>query len=526
VEAVTSFAELAERYSLRPELVANLDLCQYVKPTPVQKHAMPCAISRHDVMCCAQTGSGKTAAFMVPILCRLDMSAGVLAATQTFHGPALPQAVVLAPTRELCSQIYVDARKFTFKTTLKAVAVYGGVDARPQLKDFARSCDILVATPGRLTDFVDRGVMSFARVACLVLDEADRMLDMGFEPQIREIVEQRDMPSHTQGRQTMMFSATFPRPIQRLAADFMRDYVWISVGRVGGATETVEQNFIEIPTQEEKPQAVLETLQSGGAEMTIIFVAMKRTASWLCRYLNQRKIGCEDIHGDKGQVDRERSLQAFKRGRVSCLVATDVASRGLDIQGVARVINFDLPANIDDYVHRIGRTGRIGHRGSAFSFFTPSEDAALAPDLARVLSDAGMEVPPFVLELAQRRRGGKSKGKGKGKGFGGKGKGKGQDQSFGQGFGGPQQSFGQKGGGKGMPQQYGGMYPQNMQQGMYPQMQQQGMYPQMQQQPQMMNMMPQMQQQMYGQQQTQQPYSHGQGYGGYPQQVAYTAYGG
>jgi len=362
------------------------------------------------------------------------------------------------------------------------------------------------------------------------------MLDMGFEPQIREIVEQRDMPSHTQGRQTMMFSATFPRPIQRLAADFMTpNYVWISVGRVGGATETVDQKFALLPTQEEKPQALLEELQSGGSEMTIIFVAMKRTASWLCRFLNQRKIGCEDIHGDKGQVDRERSLQAFKRGRVNCLVATDVASRGLDIQGVARVINYDLPANVDDYVHRIGRTGRIGHRGHALSFFTPSEDAALAPDLARVLGDAGMEVPEFVQEHAFRRRGGKSKGKGKGQGFGGKGKGKGKGSFGGQGdfgnnFGGKgAQAFGQKGGGKGMPQQYGGgMYPNQMQQGMYPQqMQSQGMYPQMQQAQMMPQMMPQMQQMYAQQQQTQQQYSQGQGYGGaYPQQVAYTAYGG
>jgi superfamily II DNA/RNA helicase len=225
----------------------------------------------------------------------------------------------------------------------------------------------------------------------------------------------------------MMFSATFPRPIQKLAQDFMNQYLWISVGRVGGAVETVEQNVIHV-TQDDKPQMLLN-LMNGNESMTIIFVAMKRTATWLCRFLTQHGALADDIHGDKEQHERERSLQGFKKGRVRALIATDVASRGLDIRGVERVINYDLPANIDDYVHRIGRTGRIGHRGYAVSLFVAdgtSNDIGLAPELVRVLRDAGAQIPPWLDELGSSRkggRGGKAKGKGsKGKGFdGGKG---------------------------------------------------------------------------------------------------------
>jgi ATP-dependent RNA helicase DDX3X len=450
VRPLESFEDL-QHFPMPAELAENIKRCNYVTPTPVQKHATPAALQGCDVMCCAQTGSGKTAAFLVPCLGRLDQAA--LGSEAPYQGPASPMAVVLAPTRELCAQIHLEARRLTYKSQVKCVSVYGGVDAKPQLRELVRSCDVLVATPGRLTDFVDRGVISFARVGTLVLDEADRMLDMGFEPQIRVIVQERDMPSCHQGRQTLMFSATFPKQIQRLARDFMRDYLWINVGRVGAAVETVTQDFLQVFTEEEKRERVMEQLQAE-QNMTIIFVAMKRTASWLCRWCCSRGIAAEDIHGDKEQGERERSLMAFKRGRVQVLIGTDVASRGLDIKGVERVINYDLPSTIDDYVHRIGRTGRIGHQGYALSFFhmpSPgqSNDSGLAPDLVQTLCGSGQEVPEWLVELGGRR----GKGKGKGKGKGGKGFGKGGGKGFGKGKGdyGQSNGYGHQPNGGGKP---------------------------------------------------------------------------
>jgi len=251
-----------------------------------------------------------------------------------------------------------------------------------QLKEIEQGCDMLVATPGRLVDLMERGRISLASIRFLILDEADRMLDMGFEPQIRRIVEQEDMPGGEDGRQTFMFSATFPRDIQRLASDFMQDYVFLSVGRVGAASKDVKQSVLYVDNHD-KPDSLmrfLATIQSG---LILVFVETKRGADYLEDVLCREGFPAASIHGDKTQREREGALHSFKNGHTPVLVATDVAARGLDIPNVTQVINYDLPNSIDDYVHRIGRTGRVGNVGNALSFLNDKNR-----NIAREVSNA------------------------------------------------------------------------------------------------------------------------------------------
>eukprot|EP00468_Gymnochlora_sp_CCMP2014_P012627 CAMPEP_0167764904 /NCGR_PEP_ID=MMETSP0110_2-20121227/14341_1 /TAXON_ID=629695 /ORGANISM="Gymnochlora sp., Strain CCMP2014" /LENGTH=679 /DNA_ID=CAMNT_0007652459 /DNA_START=328 /DNA_END=2370 /DNA_ORIENTATION=- len=383
-------------------LVRNLNLCRFSKPTPVQKYAVPVAINSRDVMCCAQTGSGKTAAFLLPCFANsLDSEKPLL----TEKGQVIPQALVLAPTRELACQIHSESLKFANNSGFQSVCIYGGASFRTQLQELAMGADVVVATPGRLIDLLTSQLMSLTNCMYLCLDEADRMLDMGFEPQIRAVVQESDMPESTKGRQTLMFSATFPEDMQKLAGDFMGDYVWIGVGRVGATTDSITQKMIEV-THNAKIGPLLELLDSVPGP-TLIFVAKKRTAAWLSKYLSQRQYRCLCIHGDLSQVDRTRSLQQFRKNKCRLLVATDVAARGLDISDVTHVINYDLPSNIDDYVHRIGRTGRAGRRGLATSLVVPgnSRDGNdnVAKQLVKVLKDAKQDVPKFLEKMAERK---------------------------------------------------------------------------------------------------------------------------
>ncbi|CAD7924447.1 unnamed protein product [Amoebophrya sp. A25] len=437
-----SYDQVNAEFRLATWLADNIWRCHYVKPTPVQKYAIPTGLKNFDMMVCAQTGSGKTAAFLIPIAMSMREKDGCEYGRETWQGPACPLSLVLAPTRELCSQIFDEARKLFHKSYFKVSQCYGGAEVKPQLKDLARGCDVLVATPGRLIDFIDRELVSMEYIQFLTLDEADRMLDMGFEPQIRQIVEQREMPGRD-NRQTLMFSATFPREIQQLASSFLkRDYIWISVGRVGAAADTVEQRFIPIYPDRGRMDGdklgplygELDGMELGEKEKVLVFVGMKRTAAWLAGELYRRgRIGCAEIHGDLTQSERERALQNFKTGRTPVLVATEVAARGLDIPRVTKVINFDLPSQVDDYVHRIGRTGRAGNRGTAISLFNTSDcknnDSDLAPELCQLLDDAresadtkGEEhhwhdVPEWLADEARRS---KNRNKWKGGGFGGK----------------------------------------------------------------------------------------------------------
>ena len=401
------------------EINANIERCKFKKPTPVQRYAIPISLAGRDLMACAQTGSGKTAAFCFPIICGI-LNRGLLTGGGGQRGrKTLPLALVLSPTRELAIQIHEEARKFAYKTGCRAVVVYGGAPAAEQFREMERGCDILIATPGRLIDLIDRAKVGLAKCEYLALDEADRMLDMGFEPQIRQLVEQRDMP-RTGERQTMLFSATFPKEIQRMASDFLHDYVFLTVGRVGSSTELINQTVCYVPSYYDKTQMLLD-LTEAVPGLTLVFVETKRGADQLEDFLCEQGKPATSIHGDRTQQEREAALKSFRAGRTPILVATDVAARGLDIPHVTHVVNFDLPTDIDDYVHRIGRTGRAGKKGQATALFG-DKDAGIARALMDVMSEAGQEVPSFLGGFASRSSyGGRSKGRsGGGSKYGGR----------------------------------------------------------------------------------------------------------
>ena len=317
---------------LDDHLLSNIKLASYKTPTPVQKYSIPIVMGGRDLMACAQTGSGKTGGFLFPILSQAYINGPSSSAPPQGGGmgyrsrKALPTSLILAPTRELVSQIYDESRKFAYRSWVRPCVVYGGADIGSQLRSMERGCDLLVATPGRLVDLIERGRISLANIKYLVLDEADRMLDMGFEPQIRRIVEQEDMPN-VQGRQTLMFSATFPRDIQMLARDFLKDYVFLSVGRVGSTSENITQS-VEYVEDIDKRSVLLDILHTHGAGLTLIFVETKRMADSLSDFLINQNFPATSIHGDRTQRERERALEMFRNGRCPILVATAVAARG------------------------------------------------------------------------------------------------------------------------------------------------------------------------------------------------------
>ena len=313
---------------LDDHLIGNIKLAGYTVPTPVQKYSVPIVMGGRDLMACAQTGSGKTGGFLFPILSQAYQN-GPSASAGGGGGfrqrKAFPTSLILAPTRELVSQIFDEARKFAYRSWVRPCVVYGGADIGTQLRSIERGCDLLVATPGRLVDLIERGRISLASIKYLVLDEADRMLDMGFEPQIRRIVEGEDMPP-TAGRQTLMFSATFPRDIQMLARDFLKDYVFLSVGRVGSTSENITQK-IEYVEDIDKRSVLLDILHTHGAGLTLIFVETKRMADTLSDFLINQGFPATAIHGDRTQRERERALEFFRNGRCPIMVATAVAAR-------------------------------------------------------------------------------------------------------------------------------------------------------------------------------------------------------
>ncbi|KAJ9084100.1 ATP-dependent RNA helicase ded1 [Entomophthora muscae] len=369
-------------------------------------------------MACAQTGSGKTGGFLFPIL-NMAFKEGPSPppANPGLYRKAYPIALILAPTRELVSQIHEEARKFCYRAWTRPCCVYGGTDIGSQLRQIERGCDILSATPGRLVDLIERDRISLANIRYLVLDEADRMLDMGFEPQIRQIVEREDMPG-VDDRTTLMFSATFPRDIQLLARDFLKEYIFLSVGRVGSTSENITQR-VEFVEDSDKNSVLLDVLSSAPESekgLTLVFVETKRSADALCRFLTQNRFPATAIHGDRSQREREQALASFRSGRTPIMVATAVAARGLDIPNVSHVINCDLPSDLDDYVHRIGRTGRAGNTGTATTFFNRG-NRNLASGLIDLLKEAKQETPAFLAEIAQENSfGGYGRGGGRGRG--------------------------------------------------------------------------------------------------------------
>ncbi|XP_075185038.1 putative ATP-dependent RNA helicase DDX4 isoform X3 [Anomaloglossus baeobatrachus] len=392
--AIMSF----EDADLSETLTKNVYRAGYVKLTPIQKHSIPIITAGRDLMACAQTGSGKTAAFLLPILAHM-MKNGV--ASSQFTPVQEPEAIIVAPTRELINQIYLDARKFAYGTIVRPVVIYGGTQTSHSLRQIFQGCNVLCATPGRLMDVIEKEKIGLSKVKFLVLDEADRMLDMGFKEVVYKLMHSPGMPSKEE-RQTLMFSATFPTAIQQLSREILKpDYLFVVVGLVGGACSDVEQQIIEVD-EFGKRDKLLEILQNIGEGRTMVFVKTKKKADFLATFLCQEDLRATSIHGDREQREREMALRDFRTGDRPVLVATSVAARGLDIENVLHVINVDIPSDIDDYVHRIGRTGRCGNIGKAISFFDKrgDDDQRICQDLVKVLTDAHQEVPPWLEEIA------------------------------------------------------------------------------------------------------------------------------
>uniref|UniRef100_A0AAY4E2N8 RNA helicase n=1 Tax=Denticeps clupeoides TaxID=299321 RepID=A0AAY4E2N8_9TELE len=403
-------------------IMGNITLSRYTRPTPVQKYAIPIIKAQRDLMACAQTGSGKTAAFLLPVLSQI-YTEGPGEALQAAKDNGkygrrkqYPLSLVLAPTRELALQIYDEARKFAYRSRVRPCVVYGGADIGQQIRDLERGCHLLVATPGRLVDMMERGKIGLDYCKYLVLDEADRMLDMGFEPQIRRIVEQDTMPQKGI-RHTMMFSATFPKEIQILARDFLEEYIFLAVGRVGSTSENITQKVVWVE-ESDKRSFLLDLLNATGKDsLTLVFVETKKGADALEDFLYREGYACTSIHGDRSQRDREEALHQFRSGRCPIMVATAVAARGLDISNVKHVINFDLPSDIEEYVHRIGRTGRVGNLGLATSFYNDKNNN-ITKDLLDILVESKQEVPSWLESLAYEHQH-KSSSRGRSKRFSG-----------------------------------------------------------------------------------------------------------
>ncbi|XP_011878854.1 PREDICTED: ATP-dependent RNA helicase vasa, isoform A, partial [Vollenhovia emeryi] len=385
-----------DKAGLRSILLDNIKKSGYTKPTPVQKYAIPIVMSGRDLMACAQTGSGKTAAFVVPILHTLLEDPKDLIKTGS---SCEPHVIIISPTRELTMQIHQQVKKFSLNSILRAELAYGGTSVMHQSNKVLNGCHILVATPGRLLDFIGRGKIRLSSLRFLVLDEADRMLDMGFLPDVEKIIDHDTMVA-AEERQTLMFSATFPNEIQELAGRFLRNYLFLAVGIVGGACSDVEQNFYQASGQSDKRKLLKELLekqnQLGSIEGTLVFVEQKRHTDFIAAFLSESNFPTTSIHGDRLQREREEALSEFKRGKMLILVATAVAARGLDIKNISHVINFDLPKTIDEYVHRIGRTGRVGNRGKATSFFDSNTDTPLTGDLVKILRQADQPIPDWL----------------------------------------------------------------------------------------------------------------------------------
>ncbi|MDX9982061.1 MAG: DEAD/DEAH box helicase, partial [Lentisphaeria bacterium] len=354
---------------LRAELLRAVETQGYTVPTPVQSEAIPAVLSGVDVLAGAQTGTGKTAAFALPILQRLAERSG---------NSRFPRVLVLAPTRELASQIGDSFAVYGQYLPQRTTVVFGGVGIQPQIDQLRRGTDVLVATPGRLLDHAGRKTLDLGQVEVLVLDEADRMLDMGFIPDIRRVL--RLLPAK---RQNLFFSATFPESVQELADDILRQPTRIQVSPRNAAAENVNQIVHHVPAQQ-KRALLSHLIQTEGWSQVLVFTRTKHGANRLAKQLVSDGIEAEAIHGNKSQSARTRALSGFKAGRVRALIATDIASRGIDIDQLPHVVNFDLPNIPEDYVHRIGRTGRAGVEGTARSLVSAEERAYLR-DIERLL---------------------------------------------------------------------------------------------------------------------------------------------
>jgi len=377
---------------LAEPLLRALEAAEFVTPTPIQARAIPPLLEGRDLFGIAQTGTGKTAAFALPILHRL--------ASEPRPSYAGVRALILAPTRELAVQIFNDLKRYRGTLPIRLAAIFGGVGQVPQVEALKRGVDIVVATPGRLLDLQEQGHVRLGRASVLVLDEADRMLDMGFLPAIRRVVQ-----ALPKVRQTMLFSATMPPPIAKLAADLLRDPLRIEVTPAATPVERIEQrvHFVEQP---HKPGLLAKLLTDPSLERVIVFTRTKHGANRVVEQLGKSGTRADAIHGNKSQSARQKALESFRNGKVRVLVATDIASRGIDVAGITHVVNYELPNEPENYVHRIGRTARAGASGAAISFCASGERAFLR-DIERLtkvkLSVIG-DIPPAIREPAPNAR--------------------------------------------------------------------------------------------------------------------------
>ncbi|XP_066991378.2 uncharacterized protein [Anabrus simplex] len=389
-------------------IVSEIRKSGFETPTPIQAQGWSIALSGRDMVGIAQTGSGKTLAYVLPATVHINNQ------DRLSRGDG-PIALILAPTRELAQQIQSVAQDYGSKTFVRNTCLFGGAPKGPQARDLERGVEIVIATPGRLIDFLERGTTNLRRCTYLVLDEADRMLDMGFEPQIRKILEQI-----RPDRQTLMLSATWPKEVKNLAEEFLSNYIQINIGSLQLSANHNIQQIVEVCQDGEKEDKLNNLLQDIGSESdkkTIIFVETKRKVETITNTIRRFGFPALCMHGDKSQHERDYVLREFRNGRSHILVATDVAARGLDVEGIKVVINFDYPNSSEDYIHRIGRTGRSQECGVSYTFFTPG-NSRQARDLISVLKEANQFVTPQLEDLAKRSGAGNRGGRWNSGGFG------------------------------------------------------------------------------------------------------------
>ncbi len=350
----TSFKDL----NVSEERLAAVEALGWEAPTPIQAQAIPAGLEGSDIVGIAQTGTGKTAAFMIPALERVSVGGGL-------------QVLVLCPTRELAQQVSDDTVALSKGTSIRSEAIFGGVGYGPQITALEQGFEVIVATPGRFIDHMQSKRVDLGKVGYLVLDEADRMLDMGFRPQIEQVL--RAMPKQ---RQTMLFSATMPHGVHDLALRITRDALWIEASPSGTTAEGIEEFFYSVKP-EKKPDLLLSLVNEPGWDQVLIFTRTKAGADVLEARLQREGIGADVMHSNRQMKHRQRALDRFATGKVRVLVATDVAQRGLDVEGISHVVNYDVPLDPEDYVHRIGRTGRAGATGTAVTFVTAADLGAM-----------------------------------------------------------------------------------------------------------------------------------------------------
>ncbi|MGE9911652.1 DEAD/DEAH box helicase [Atopobiaceae bacterium SGI.236] len=373
------------KLGLNEQILAGVEALGFTDPTPVQAGAIPRVLEGRDVVASAQTGTGKTAAFTLPTLQRIAGEDGTRRADKRRRGPF---ALVVTPTRELAQQIDKVASVVCAQTGQRATIVVGGTKFDRQIAELERGCDMLVATPGRLLDLIEHNHVSLSQVETLVLDEADRMLDMGFWPSIRRIM--HELPAK---HQTLLFSATIPPSIKSTIDALLTDPVTVEIARTGETADTVEEHLCPV-TQGQKTQLLEALLDRFAPERVLVFCRTKHRVDDVCRLLKKAGVKVDVMHADRPQGARERALEKFRAGKIQILVATDVMSRGIDVSGIDAVVNFDVPMDPEDYVHRIGRTGRAGATGHAYTFVAPDE---ISP-LREIEYFTGKLVPVWDLE--------------------------------------------------------------------------------------------------------------------------------